>query len=413
MLLKDFPKLFSQLHSTKNGNIDTNNVSYKSGLKVWWVCDKGHEWQAKIFSRMDGNNCPYCSGKFFSEKNSFVYNYPELIKEWDYNKNINVDIHKIKYSSKLKVWWKCKYGHEWEAKILNRTINKSGCPYCSGSLLTEKNSLVYNYPELIKEWIFNKNTKFDINKITYGNKTKVWWKCKNGHEWEASILNRTTKNSQCPNCNFNNTSQIEIRLYCELKCIFSDIYNRKKINNIEVDIFIPLINLLIEYDGSYWHKNKEDVDLKKNEILKENNYNIIRIREYPLCVLNNNDIIYIPKNKFLNTIKELLILINSKYVIPDLYKKRIYEYLKTDSYLNPVEYNDIINNLIMPIKTNLSIVYPNINKDWNEYKNGLLKLDMFSKGSHRKVWWKCENGHEYERTIKNKFKYNNCPICKR
>lgn len=29
---------------------------------------------------------------------------------------------------------------------------------------------------------------------------KVWWKCKNGHEWQAIISNRTNKNQGCPFC---------------------------------------------------------------------------------------------------------------------------------------------------------------------------------------------------------------------
>ena len=45
-----------------------------------------------------------------------------------------------------------------------------------------------------------------------------------------------------------------------------------------MDIYIPEINLAIEYDGSHWHKDTEN-DLKKDKILKEHNIDIIRVRD--------------------------------------------------------------------------------------------------------------------------------------
>lgn len=35
-------------------------------------------------------------------------------------------------ASSKKAKWRCLKGHEWIAVIHNRTVHKSGCPYCSG-----------------------------------------------------------------------------------------------------------------------------------------------------------------------------------------------------------------------------------------------------------------------------------------
>ena len=52
---------------------------------------------------------------------------PELVKEWDYNKNTIGPENYLPKSGK-KVWWKCQTcGHEWEAVIRNRTKGH-GCP---------------------------------------------------------------------------------------------------------------------------------------------------------------------------------------------------------------------------------------------------------------------------------------------
>lgn len=39
------------------------DVLPNSHRKVWWICSKGHEWQAAVSTRNGGNKCPYCAGQ--------------------------------------------------------------------------------------------------------------------------------------------------------------------------------------------------------------------------------------------------------------------------------------------------------------------------------------------------------------
>ena len=66
-----------------------------------------------------------------------------------------------------------------------------------------------------------------------------------------------------------------------MKNIFEDAVNREKITpeNIEVDIYIPSLNVAIEYDGEYYHRSKMKQDSMKNKILFENGIQLVRIRE--------------------------------------------------------------------------------------------------------------------------------------
>ena len=71
---------------------------------------------------------------------------PELLNEWNYEKN-NIMPSDISIWSKNKVWWKCKYGHEW-ASTMNSRQKKSGCPYCAGLLpIVGVNDLQTTNPE--------------------------------------------------------------------------------------------------------------------------------------------------------------------------------------------------------------------------------------------------------------------------
>ena len=63
------PKLARQWHPTKNGSLTPNDVMPYSHRKVWWLCEKGHEWEAKIDNRSNGKGCPYCSNKAVNNEN--------------------------------------------------------------------------------------------------------------------------------------------------------------------------------------------------------------------------------------------------------------------------------------------------------------------------------------------------------
>ena len=54
-----------------------------SHKKVWWKCEKGHEWQIAVAARTKKKSgCPYCSGRLASDDNCLQTLYPELAKEW-------------------------------------------------------------------------------------------------------------------------------------------------------------------------------------------------------------------------------------------------------------------------------------------------------------------------------------------
>jgi len=54
------PSLAEEWHPTKNGNLTPRKVRPYSAIKAWWQCSKGHEWDAAIASRSQGNGCPVC-----------------------------------------------------------------------------------------------------------------------------------------------------------------------------------------------------------------------------------------------------------------------------------------------------------------------------------------------------------------
>ena len=190
-LLAVLPDIAKQWHPNKNSSLTPKDVTPYSNKKVWWKCSEGHEWETKIYGRIiNRSKCPYCSNRKVHEKNNLKTINPKLAKLWHTEKNRELSPRDVTYISRKKVWWKCKNGHEWQTSIYNNVVLGCGCPYCSGKRASETNNLQLKNPGLARDWHPTKNGKLTPRDVTVSSAKKVWWKCKNGHEWQAVIANR-------------------------------------------------------------------------------------------------------------------------------------------------------------------------------------------------------------------------------
>lgn len=205
------PDLVKEWNYERNGNLRPEMFVINSNDKVWWKCSTcGHEWQTAIIHRggKRKSGCPECAkqkhGETFtkrkvSERGSLAERNPALASEWHPTKNGNLTPSDITEKRFANVWWKCpKCGHEWEASPNNRSKG-IGCPCCSGRVpKTGENDLKTLYPEVAKEWNYEKNGELKPESFLPKSGIKVWWRCSIcGNEWETAIRNRTNGHG-CP-----------------------------------------------------------------------------------------------------------------------------------------------------------------------------------------------------------------------
>lgn len=57
------------------------------------------------------------------------------------------------------------------------------------------------------------------------------------------------------------------------------------------------------------------------------------------------------------------------------------------------------------------IMNTDLMKEWHLTKNSGLNLRNLPAGFNKKVWWICEEGHEWEATVKSRMNGRNCPEC--
>ena len=94
----------------------------------------------------------------------------------------------------------------------------SGCPYCSGQRLSDKNRLSIIRPDIGDQWDYklNNDTPDDVS---FGSDKSRFWICPKGHQsYPSTINNRTNTGAGCPRC-----SGLLVSDDNRLSILFSDI----------------------------------------------------------------------------------------------------------------------------------------------------------------------------------------------
>ena len=200
-----FPDVARQWHPRLNAPLTAAGVVWGATRRVWWKCPAGrdHVWQASVSARtFSGTGCPYCDGRRVSVTNSLLTQAPLLAAQWHPTRNRTLRPSDLACGSTRLVWWQCPLApdHAWRVSVGQRISHHCGCPFCAGKQISQTNALSVQAPDVAREWHPDRNGDLTPGDVTYGSPRRVWWKCSEGHEWVATILNRARKQSGCPHC---------------------------------------------------------------------------------------------------------------------------------------------------------------------------------------------------------------------
>ena len=402
------PELLTEWNYKKNVEISPDSVPPSGAKKVWWICSKGHEYQATLNKRHNGTGCPYCCGnKLLPGFNDLQTIYPVIAASWDYEKNGKLQPNAITAHNNTRIWWRCENGHSWRTSVDNRAKGK-GCPHCSGRIITSgSNDFSSLHPAIAAEWDYEKNK---TDPTTIGGKSAVyaWWRCQMcGYSWRASVSNRVA-GTGCPKCAKRTHSSFpEQAVFYYVRKTYPDAINGYKElfdNQMELDIYIPSQKTAIEYDGKAWHKgskNHEKEIIKYKSCVKAG-ITLIRIKEKIERADESTCDVLIPSQYDYNhhtTLRDALTEL-SKYIL-----------LPNDVNIER-DRNEIWEGYYSILKKNSLIeCHPGIAGEWHPSRNGFVLPQMMTASSTEKVWWQCPKGHEWLARISDRVKGNNCPYC--
>lgn len=215
------PEVYAQLDFDKNATsgINVDSLSAGNHQKVWWRCSLGHSWDAVVYSRKN-NGCAVCAGqRVQSGYNDLETAYPELIESWHPTLNGSLVPSETYKHSMKKIWWHCKHGHEWKTTAKHRTVRGSNCPVCTNRIVVAGfNDLASTNPVVAKQWHPSLNLNLTPEMLTAGSNKKVWWKCKNDHEYQSVISDRNVGKG-CGTC----ANKVLLTGYNDLQTMFPSV----------------------------------------------------------------------------------------------------------------------------------------------------------------------------------------------
>lgn len=65
----------------------------------------------------------------------------------------------------------------------------------------------------------------------------------------------------------------------------------------------------------------------------------------------------------------------------------------------------------LPEQNCLAKQFPMLAVEWDSEKNAPLTPKDITPGSHKLIWWRCQNGHSYRSAVKTRVQGSGCPYC--
>ena len=335
---------------------------------------------------------------------------PELSAQWNFQRNGNLTPQDVTAGSGKNVWWVCSLGHEWEAKICNRS-NGRGCPYCSGNLLLcGFNDLATVNSHVAAQWHPTRNERLTPQNFTAGSGKKVWWLCAFNHEWEAKICQRSS-GSGCP--------------YCVGLLPISGVNDLATLNPDVASQWHPTLNKTLKPQDFTVNSGKKVWWLccsgHEWEAVICNRSNG---RGCPFCsskrvLIGFNDLATLSpdiasqwhptKN---GKLTPLSVSVKSQ-------RKVWWQCSLTHVWEATIASRSAGGNgcpycsgrLSIVGSTDLATKNPDLASQWHPTKNGNLRPKDVTPGSEKKAWWICALNHVWRATITSRTRGNGCPYC--
>lgn len=346
LLKNSKPELLKEWDYERNTGIDLERVRVNASDSAWWVCSKNreHKWQTRVRNRaLDGNGCPFCSGRRVLRDRSFGALYRHLAGELHPEKNPGIDPFVLSPGSNKTAWWICSHGHEWQRDISSRVRDGSGCPKCAR--IKGRETLADSALRL--EFHPTKNSALKPELVTLKSRVRIWWRCPVNpeHEWQESVHYRVKTRNKCPKCHprARATGQTLEDFSGELCQQWATELNQ------------PL--------------TPRDVTIGSGE------------RVWWRCVRNANH------PPWQATVYNRT---HFHQGCPQCYERAFDE------------------------KKSIARMFPKLAAEWHPTRNGNLTPESVTFGSARKVWWRCSRdpSHEWSAVINVRTKnQRGCPIC--
>ena len=407
------PHIAAMWHPTKNGDITPDMLTENSRFNAWWIDSSENIWQAPVWyiCRMKGS---YNLDKNAAEPgvNDLATKRPDLAAGWHEERNVGYDIRSIKPTAKLKVWWICHKGHEWQASVASRNQNKCNCPTCYKERNTSfPEQAVFFYvkqlfPDAINRYRLIDNLEVDV----YIPSERI------AIEYDGSYYHRSAakkKTDERKNKLYKETGILLIRIIEEGGDIppeteMSILCHRKNSEALIGDALEELFHFFSQRLG-----REIDIDINVQRDAQQIYNQYVFYEKENSIAIKTPDLLkdwHPTKN---GKIKPEYIFANSNKILwwkcsVCGHEWRAPAYRRTRGGGCPA----CSGRTTVPGINDLATVRPDITAEWNYEKNGALQPKHYQENSNKQVWWKCKKcGYEWQALVCNRTRGRGCPKC--
>ena len=261
---------------------DYSLVNYKNNhTQVEIICTEHGKFLQSPKDHLSGKGCSSCGKE--KTKSRLMLLEDEFIKRANEVHGNRYDYSLVNYKdTRTKVEIICKeHGSFFQSP--NKHMQGNGCPACGRERTAEHNFLTLD--DFIRKAKNVHGDKYDYSKSLYtGADNKLEITCVKHGKFLQTPHNHL-KGTNCPSCNAS-VSKPEIKLKDFIRSFYKGeiITNSKNIiPPMELDIFVPTLNLAIEFNGGYWHSERfkdKNYHLNKYNLCKSKGIRLISIWEW-------------------------------------------------------------------------------------------------------------------------------------
>lgn len=245
----------------------------RAANKTRWRCANGHTWMACYSKIQWGRGCPECARLRSARHNEAQRHPPGTYHSLAASRNLAWCGPEVR-SANAKTRWSCgRAGHRWRATY-NKINQGRGCPRCAVKRRADHGR---HRPEAYHALARERGFRWLGAAVQTVDK-KTWWRCPKGHSWRATY-NVIQQGHGCHVCkdyvNGRLVSQTQRRLCRRLG---GRLNHRIGTYAIDVAVEVQGIRIAVEYDSWYYHGGREAEDTRRDQVLLDAGWRVLRIR---------------------------------------------------------------------------------------------------------------------------------------
>ena len=254
----DNEKFIEKARKIHGNKYDYSKVEYKkSSEHIIIICPEHGEFLQTPNAHLNGQGCPVCGKNRLRDK--FSLSTEEFIRRAREVHGDKYDYSKAKYvNNHTKVCIVCpEHGEFWQ--MASGHLNGRGCYKCGRETVKQGQSLTNDI--FIKKARQVHGNRYDYSKVEYnGYDNYVTIICPEHGEFQQSPDSHL-QGSGCQKCAHKESKQ-ENELATFVKSLIGEDKVLTKVRKIfdnplsEIDIYVPSLNIAIEYDGVRWHSER-------------------------------------------------------------------------------------------------------------------------------------------------------------